>query len=495
MSAPVQQVFQPLIEMFKYPLFRLGDVAISLSWIFNLVLSILAVFFLCRLFSEWLKKKLLVRLGIDSGTREAIATITAYITGTLGFFIILQTAGINLNSLTVLAGGLGIGLGFGLQDLAKNFISGLTLLIERPIKVGDFIEVGSLEGSVQRISIRSTVIRTNNGVSVIVPNIEFVENKIINWSHHNTDSRIHIPVGVEYGSDPLVVTEILLSSAYMEPRVLANPAARVWFVGFGDHALNFELLVWIDQPQNKDPIKSALNFIIEHELRQKGINIPFPQRDVWLKNPEELGNLLQKFTPKAISQAADDITENGQVSTDGDLAQTQPKPLYLRDLLRQVDYFENFTNLELLQLIEQGYRQTIAPKKFIFRENDPGDCFYIILSGSVEVFSEKANKYLTTLHRGDFFGELSLLMGIPRSATVKTLEETIVFNLNQKGLQQLLNHNQRLADQIAQKLAERQQELAERQQSLRDLGLVDEADLDQSPLVWVRKRLKTLFGI
>ena len=177
------------------------------------------------------------------------------------------------------------------------------------------------------------------------------------------------------------------------------------------------------------------------------------------------------------------------------LNKTINKPINLRELLQKITYFEDFNDLELLRFIEQGYRKIVAAETVLFRENDPGDSFYIILAGSVEVFSEKANKYLTTLHAGDFFGELSLLMGIPRSASTKTLEETILFVVSHNGFKKLLTQHKGLADQIIYKLAERQQELAERQQSLRDLGLVDEADLDKNPLVWVRKRLNTFFGL
>ncbi|MGB3208775.1 MAG: cyclic nucleotide-binding domain-containing protein [Crinalium sp.] len=220
----------------------------------------------------------------------------------------------------------------------------------------------------------------------------------------------------------------------------------------------------------------------------------FPQRDVWIRNREELQKLISSNTFRKQSENLAPGAEE-ELSEEAPRDQQTNKAINLRELLRKVTYFEELSDLDLLKFIEQGYRKMVPAETVLFRENDTGDSFYIILAGSVEVFSEKANKYLTTLQAGDFFGELSLLMGIQRSASIKTLEETILFVVSQKGLKKLLTHQKELADQIIYKLAERQQELAERKQSLRDLGLVDEADLDKNPLVWVRKRLNTIFGI
>lgn len=171
-------------------------------------------------------------------------------------------------------------------------------------------------------------------------------------------------------------------------------------------------------------------------------------------------------------------------------------PLSLRDLLRKVVYFEQFTDLELLGLIEQGYRETIRSGEFIFHEGDPGDAFHIILSGSVEIISEKVNKHIRNLNPGDFFGELSLIMGIPRTAAVRTLETTILFVVDRNVFHHFLSSYPQLADQMAEKLVERKQELLQRQQLLREMGILgEEEDLDNNPLVWVRKRMKSLFGI
>lgn len=480
----VRQLFTELSQLFTTPVFEIGSKHFSISSIATLILLGLIVVLMSRAMSQWLKRRLLQRF--DRGMREAIAAIIGYLLSAFGLLVVLQSAGINLSSLTVLAGVLGIGFGFGLQNLASNFISGLTLLFEQPIKVGDFVEVDGLLGTVEKISIRSTIVRTPDDVFVIVPNLRFVEQNIINWSYHAPRCRIHIPVGVAYGSDSVLVTEALLATARMEPRVLSHPAPKVWFRGFGDSALNFELLVWIDKPQESEPIKSALNFLIEQELRQRRIAIPFPQRDLHITNLSELGQLLQRNS----------MTENGNgkvsdkdIPTIGSAASTKTVNNWtLRDLLRRVSYFDRCTDLELRQLIEYGYRQLFPSQQIICRENDPGESFYIILTGCVEVISQRTGKYIATLHEGEFFGEMSLLMGTPRTATVRTLEETTLFIIGRSDLQKLLMEHRQLADQIAEKLAERQQ-------VLRDMGLMLEGNPEETPFIRIRKRIQTLFHI
>ncbi|MEG4346703.1 mechanosensitive ion channel [Microcoleus sp. A003_D6] len=497
--------FENLSGAMTTPLFYVGDTHLSIGAIVKLILLAIFAFIIARLISEGIKRSLLVRMGLERGSREAISTIISYILATLGCIFVMQGAGINLTSLTVLAGVVGIGFGFGLQNLASNFISGLTLLFEQQIRVGDFIEIDNLLGTVETISIRSTIIKTIDGLFVIIPNIKFVETNIINWSYRDPRCRLHIPIGVAYGSDPVIVTEALLIAARMESNVLSHPSPKVWFCGFGDNALNFELLVWIDQPQESNAIKSAVNFLIDYELRHRNIEIPFPQRDLWLRNPQELTKLFHdrkddnsngKVFPQNANHSAEvksnsTVSEHknlGSNSEHKNLGSKSPNNWNLRDLLRRVTYFEQCTDLELRQLIEYGYRQLFPAGQVVCKENDPGDSFYIILSGTVEVLSQKADQYIATLHEGEFFGEISLLLGTPRTATVKTSEDAILFVVERHDLQKLLIEQPNLADQIARKLSERQQ-------ALRDLGLLDNDSLGQTPFIKIRKRIQVLFGI
>lgn len=491
----LQRALLELTRLFATPIFEIGNSRYSLSQLLTVLLVLFAVFWVSRFLSNWIKRRVLTRMGVKRGTREVVAAFIRYLFTLVGCLVVLQTAGVNLSSITLLAGVLGIGFAFGFQNLASNFISGITLLLEQPIQVGDFIEVDELSGTVENISIRSTIVRTLDGVFVIVPNIRFVENNVINWSYRDPRCRIHISVGVDYGSDTLLVSEALLAAARQESRVVNDPTPKVWFCRFGDSALEFKLLVWINKPEESEPIRSALNFLIDRELRHRGIRIPFPQRNLHIQNIEELAAWLPAVNP-AETQKPIPLAETPPVpAPSADLGQPNNQDnltpalnnLTLRELLRRISYFERCSDMELLQLIEYGYRQLFPAEQVVCEEGSPGDSFYIILKGSVEIFSRRVEQYIATLNEGEFFGEMSLLMGIPRSATVRTLEDSVLFIIERKDLQRLLEHHPGLADQIAHKLLERQQ-------TLQDMGILSALSED-SPLERIRRRLQTLFGI
>ncbi|MFZ1027851.1 MAG: cyclic nucleotide-binding domain-containing protein, partial [Limnoraphis robusta] len=218
--------------------------------------------------------------------------------------------------------------------------------------------------------------------------------------------------------------------------------------------------------------------------------IPVSQRDLWLRNPEDLKSVFESLNFNKHGEGGDKASRIN-LSKDKEPLYS-PENLSLRDLLKKVVYFEKFSDLELLSLIEKGYRQTYSSEQFIFHEGDPGDAFHIILSGSVEIIAEKTNKHIRDLYAGDFFGELSLLMGIRRSAGVRAKETTIVFVVNRNIFQSFLSSYPQLANQIAEKLVERKQEFIARK---KELGLSDDDDLENNPLIWIRKRMRTLFHI
>ncbi len=483
-----QSFFKALSEIFTAELFLLGGQPVTLLLLIEIIVFTMIAWLVVWSIKEWIKRWFLVRFGFDRGSREAISSVIGYILAIFGFLIVLQEVGIDLSSLTVIAGAIGIGVGFAFKNLASNFVSGITLLFEQPIKVGDLVEVGDLLGTVEKISIRSTVVRTLTGVFVIVPNYRFEDNDIVNWSYQDSKTGIKIPVNIAYGSDTVLVTEALLAAARKEPKVLSYPSPKVFFTGFGNSALEFELIVWINNPREQLLITSALNFLIESELRHRSLQIPFPQRDLHIRNPEALADLWQKPLSTEIINGKVAI-QNESISEKKKSIPKSPNNWTLRDLLRRVSYFENCSKVEIRQLIEEGYRQVVPTGEIICRENDPGDAFYIILSGSVEVFSEQTGKYIATRFAGEFFGEMSLLMGIPRTASIRSLEDTILFVVDRNNLQNLLVKHQGLADRICE-------ELSTREESLRSLGLFNnETDSEQNPMVWIRQRIKTLFEI
>ena len=480
-----------LYEIFTAQILDVGGTKFSIATIASLLGLIILSFYISKLISEIIRRSLLTRLRINRGLQEAITVFIKYVLITLSSVIVLQTAGINLSSLAVIAGVVGIGLGFGLQNLASNFISGLVLLFEQTLKVGDYIEIGELKGTIEKISIRSTILRTDDDVFVIVPNQRFIENNTVNWSYEGHTCRIRIPISVAHDTDLLVLTEALLTAARNEPRVLSTPPPEIMFHKFERDSLEFELLVWIDEPDANEPIRSSLNFRIVYEIRERGIKVPLPTREIVLRNPDVI---RQTFPPLDLNSfdGAERIQINPRMTSSISPVSSDINTINLRDLLRKISYFERCTEVELFALIARGYRKHFDIGEVICHEGDPSEEFYIILSGVVEIFSEKNNQAIATLREGEFFGEISLLTGTPRTATVRALVvNTVLFVVERQQLQKLLSEHKELGEQIAVKLSERQQVLI-------SLGLLNEEELQRSQyaaLTWVRDRLNNLFGI
>lgn len=254
--------------------------------------------------TQLLKESVLRRSRMPVATQEVLAFFLRYTLVFLGGLILFQLWGIDLRSLTILASVLGVGIGFGVQNIANNFISGLIVAIERPIQIGDFVRVGEWTGIVKQIGARHTTLSTLDRVSVIVPNSRFLEQEVINWSHGDATSRLQVPVGVAYGSDVERVRGALLEAAKGHSEVLLRPRPTVWFEAFGDSSLDFTLLVWINAPQEMPRIKSELNFRIAASLQRHGITVPFPQRDVNLHAPQ-----LERAIAIWLAQAAPQLTE------------------------------------------------------------------------------------------------------------------------------------------------------------------------------------------
>lgn len=232
--------------------------------------------------------------GLEPATAHAAGTIAYYLLVVLGIAVVLQSTGVDLSSLAVVAGALSLGIGFGLQNVVGNFVSGLVLLIEQPIKVGDRVEVESLVGTVRKIGARATTIVTNDEIAIIVPNSDFTNNRVTNWSYTGRRVRFSIPVGVSYKSDPEVVRKALLEAAAQEAAVATDSRSDVVFIGFGDSALQFELRVWTSTHIHVPKVFiSTMNFAIWEALARHGVEVPFPQRDLHVKS----GSLLVETRP------------------------------------------------------------------------------------------------------------------------------------------------------------------------------------------------------
>ena len=271
-----------------YPLFKLGKSSITL-WAIALNLLLLVSFFLItgRL-KAWLLASLSERKGINVSNWRAAITLGYYGLLGLGLVGILQTTGLDLSFFTVLTGAIGIGVGFGMQTIISNFVSGIILLLEKPLKLGDRIEIGEVSGNVHNISVRATTIITNNNVAIIVPNSDFISKQLINWSYSGHTVRISISVPVAYDSDPELVKSLLLDVAKNEAGVLETPAATVRLSKFGDSGLVFDLLVWTQEYADRmGALRSLLNFAVLKSFKENKIRIPYPQMDLHiLKDPE-----------------------------------------------------------------------------------------------------------------------------------------------------------------------------------------------------------------
>jgi len=457
---------------------------IELSAVVQFVIIILAAVLVSVGLKQLLLRYLLRRLGIQQGTRESIAIITSYAAGTLLCIVLLQILGVNLASLAVLAGSLGIGIGFGLQDVTRNFTSGLTLLIERKLKVGDFVELNDLSGYIVEISLRSAVIRTLTRKHIVVPNTDLVSNRVINWTYNNTKGWISILVKVTHESDPLLVIEVLMDSAYLEETVLLEYPPEVHLANIGENSLDFKLWVWVKQVERKHITESSLNFIILQNLKQHGIRLAAPRVDVWNRNPNVV-----------IASDLEDYYESValQRSHEGSL-ETLSKPVAVRDLLKQLSFFKDCTEIELRKLVEIGHRRRLEPAEVLYREGDDGDAFYIILTGSVGYTLENAEQ-VTILNAGQFVGEFSLMLNVPRTVTMKALEEATLFVLSPPGFKKLLRDQPHLYNVIVEEMARHEEELSQQGRQLRSLGLINSDEYNQNPVVWIRKRLEGLLGL
>src|SRR3954447_10546998 len=263
----------------------LPGISVSLIQILLLVILLMLVFWISSKTKRFLFTRFLANSGLDRSLQYAVSQIVANAVLVIGIFVVLENTGIHLGALTVFAGAVGVGVGFGLQNIASNFISGLVILAERPITIGDRVEVAGIAGQVQQIRARSTVVLTNDNIAMIVPNSKFIDSPVTNWTYADPRVRFRLPIGVAYGSDVNKVRDALIAAGRSVPAVLDDPAPSVFLKQFGESSIDFELVVWSAEMSHRPSrFKSDLNFAIEEKLREAGIEIPFPQRDLHIRS-------------------------------------------------------------------------------------------------------------------------------------------------------------------------------------------------------------------
>ena len=340
------QVLKFLQSTFTTSLVTLGGQAYSVLDLGKVLVLVLGLWLAVRALTSLIRSRVLQALGTGREMQDAIALLIQITLTVLGLLVLLQAVGIDISSLAILASVVGVGVGFGLQNIANNFISGLIILFERPIQVGDFVKLGDLTGTVERIGIRSTEISTLDRITIIVPNSEFIDSKVINWSHGYPVSRLHIPLGVAYESSIKQVRQAVLEAARRHPQVLRYPKPQLWFEGFGDSSLDFDLLVWIREPRLQSRIKSDLYYLLEANLRRHHIEIPFPQRELRV-HAQDISTLAKGEALRPDMTGQEDAMTSGLPST---------SPLDLADVMDWSDIFElgdEPTAAEIKELVAQ----------------------------------------------------------------------------------------------------------------------------------------------
>ncbi len=266
----------------------IGGTRITIINVAYLIIFLVFFRFLSRIIREGLQNRVLPRTRLDIGARASFVNVVIYAFWILAIYTGINILGINLSSLAFMAGALGIGIGFGLQSVVNNFVSGIILLFDPSIQVGDMVQIGEDWGTVNRINIRTTIVQTFDNASLIIPNSEMLSNKVTNWSFKDPKVRRQVDVGVAYGSDVQLVRKILLEIVGDMPEIMNDPAPRVDFTDFGDSALIFRVRFWISSPEFWLGAPTELRFRIDEEFKKNGIEIAFPQQDIHIRSASGL---------------------------------------------------------------------------------------------------------------------------------------------------------------------------------------------------------------
>ena len=282
--------------------FAIGSWQADVGLILAAVLCLYGALLISRSVQSILAEEVFPRRGVERGVQLSMGRLLHYAIVLVGFLLALAFLGVNFTNITIIGGALSVGIGFGLQTIVNNFVSGLILLFERPVRVGDYIEIGGLWAEIKKIGLRATVVETFDRADVVVPNSDLISNQVTNWTRTNRIMRVKIPVGVAYGSDVPLVMKILLECAEDNPSVVSTPKTQVFFRGFGESSLDFEIRLHILDIDSRFIVESEILQEIDRQFREAGVEIPFPQRDLHLRSVDEKAGkgFVGKRPPKFI---------------------------------------------------------------------------------------------------------------------------------------------------------------------------------------------------
>lgn len=288
MGSSLAEIRDLILNSMDLTLFGVGDAVVTLGGMMRALLILMLAWWFSKLGRRGLARVAKGRPTMTSASVYTIGRLLHYFVLIVGLIVALSSLGIDLNKFALFASALGVGVGFGLQTLISNFVAGLMLLFDRTLKIGDFVDLQSgITGEVKEINIRSTIVTTNDNVDVVVPNSEFVNGRVTNWTMHDEVRRIRVPFGVSYGADKQLVRSAVLAAAESVPHSLIDEQRKpqVWLVEFGDSSLNFELAVWLQPEAVKSPSRVQADYMwaIHTALQNANIEIPFPQRDIHIR--------------------------------------------------------------------------------------------------------------------------------------------------------------------------------------------------------------------
>lgn len=449
-----KDVLESIRQVLDTELFTVGDTTVTLSTALWAALIVIITVWVSRALRRVVNRTLERRNLASEGTAGVISSLLHYVILITGLGVAMSTLGIRMSALFTAGAVLAVGIGFAMQNITQNFVSGVILLAERAIRPGDVLEVQGIVVRVKSLGIRTTIVQTRDLEKLIVPNAELVQNTVKNYTFRDSLYRLRAQVGVVYGSDMDLVFRTLRRVAHNIDWRNKDHDPVVLLTGFGDNSVNFDVSVYIEDPWHAPRARTRLNRAIWDALKELEIVIAFPQVDVHLDRP-----VMRSLALLAGDRASPLLTEPVKDDADAEILAS----------LERVPFLEPLSTAERRQLARRTKREDFDEGEVVLREGDTGDSFYIIVDGEVEVKAGEA--VVATLEPGNFFGEMSLMTGQKRTATIVAKTRCEFDVIDSHAFKSLIVANPALVDAIVDNLERRRRTLDEHE---RDQGADDD---------------------